>query len=80
MSVHKPRCIVRHSELIFGFLLFGCFLPMQVTLVPMSVVLGKIGIAATTSSVILVHSIYGISFTTLFFGLIHNFFTRQTNP
>ena len=57
----------RGSQLFFGALLFGCFLPFQVILLPMSFTLGKLGLANTTSGLVLVHVIYGLAFTTLFF-------------
>ncbi len=55
------------SEVIFGLLLFGCFIPFQVILLPMAIVLGKLGLAGTIPGLIMVHVIYGIGFTTLFF-------------
>jgi glucose/mannose transport system permease protein len=54
-------------RLIFALMLFGCFIPFQVVLVPMAQVLGKIGIANSTAGLILVHVAYGLGFTTLFF-------------
>ena len=55
------------SELFFGLLLFGCFIPFQVILIPMAMTLGWLGLASSASGLILVHVIYGIAFTTLFF-------------
>jgi glucose/mannose transport system permease protein len=52
---------------IFGLMLFGCFIPFQVVLVPMARVLGALGLANTTTGLVLVHVVYGIGFTTLFF-------------
>jgi glucose/mannose transport system permease protein len=52
---------------IFGLMLFGCFIPFQVVLVPMARVLGSLGLANTTTGLVLVHVVYGIGFTTLFF-------------
>ncbi|MGC4008196.1 MAG: carbohydrate ABC transporter permease [Pseudomonas sp.] len=57
----------RGSQLFFGALLFGCFLPFQVILLPMSFTLGKLGLANTTTGLVMVHCIYGLAFTTLFF-------------
>lgn len=57
----------RGSQLFFGALLFGCFLPFQVILLPMSFTLGKLGLANTTTGLVIVHCIYGLAFTTLFF-------------
>ncbi|MBA1274661.1 carbohydrate ABC transporter permease [Stutzerimonas azotifigens] len=57
----------RGSQLFFGMLLFGCFLPFQTVLLPASFTLGKFGLANTTTGLVLVHVVYGIAFTTLFF-------------
>ena len=55
------------SELLFGALLFGCFIPFQVILLPMAILLAKLGLANTVSGLVLVHVIFGVAFTTLFF-------------
>lgn len=55
------------SEAFFTALLFGCFIPFQVILLPMSQTLGRLGIAQSVVGLIFVHVIYGIPFTTLFF-------------
>ena len=55
------------SEFIFGALLFGCFIPFQVILLPMAKLLGSLGLANTVTGLVLVHVIYGVAFTTLFF-------------
>ncbi|NDY90663.1 carbohydrate ABC transporter permease [Ideonella livida] len=57
----------RGSEFMFALLLFGVFMPMQVVLLPMSQVLGWLGIASSVWGLILVHVIAGIPSTTLFF-------------
>jgi glucose/mannose transport system permease protein len=57
----------RGSETLFAFLLFGVFMPMQVVLLPMSQVLGWLGIASSIWGLILVHVIAGLPSTTLFF-------------
>ncbi|WP_424930674.1 carbohydrate ABC transporter permease [Amaricoccus tamworthensis] len=57
----------RGSNLFFAALLFGCFIPFQVVLLPMARVLGLMGIAGTIPGLIFVHVIYGLGFTTLFF-------------
>lgn len=57
----------RGSEILFALLLFGCFIPFQVVLLPMAQMLGLMGIAGTIPGLIFVHVIYGIGFTTLFF-------------
>lgn len=55
------------SNFIFGILLFGCFLPFQAVILPMAQTLGFLGLAGTLSGLVLVHTVYGIAFTTLFF-------------
>jgi glucose/mannose transport system permease protein len=54
------------ADLIFTLMLFGCFIPFQIVLVPMARTLGILGLAATTPGLVLVHVVYGICFTTLF--------------
>ena len=55
------------SDFMFALLLFGVFMPMQVVLLPMSQVLGWLGIASSVWGLILVHVVAGIPSTTLFF-------------
>ncbi len=57
----------RGANLIFSLMLFGCFIPFQVVLLPMARTLGILGVAGTIPGLIFVHVIYGIGFTTLFF-------------
>lgn len=57
----------RGSDIMFGALLFGCFIPFQVILLPMARLLAILGLANTVTGLILVHVIYGLAFTTLFF-------------
>jgi glucose/mannose transport system permease protein len=57
----------RGSETLFALLLFGVFMPMQVVLLPMSQVLGWLGLASSIWGLILVHVIAGLPSTTLFF-------------
>ncbi|MEY5038352.1 MAG: hypothetical protein RL472_1458, partial [Pseudomonadota bacterium] len=57
----------RGSNIVFGMLLFGCFLPFQAVLLPMAQVLGWLGLAGTIPGLVMVHTVYGIAFTTLFF-------------
>ncbi|MGY5809108.1 carbohydrate ABC transporter permease [Rhizobium sp. LEGMi198b] len=61
----------RGHNLVFGFLLFGVFLPLQIVLIPIAHVLGSLGISNSVAGLVLVHIVYGIPFTTLFF---RNFF------
>jgi len=55
------------DNLLFLAFLFGCFIPYQAILLPMSRTLGILGISNSISGLVLVHTVYGLSFTTLFF-------------
>lgn len=57
----------RGANLVFSLMLFGCFIPYQVVLLPMARMLGLMGIAGTIPGLMFVHVIYGLGFTTLFF-------------
>ncbi|APW47628.1 carbohydrate ABC transporter permease [Rhodoferax antarcticus] len=62
----------RGSDLLFGFMLFGVFMPYQVVLLPMSQVLGFLGLSSSITGLVLVHSLAGMAGTTLFF---RNYYT-----
>lgn len=55
------------SEIVFGAMLLGVFMPGQIALLPWAFILGKIGLANSVYGLIMVHCIQGLSFTTLFF-------------
>ncbi len=57
----------RGSDALFGLLLFGVFMPFQVVLLPMSQVLGWLGLSSSIGGLILVHCLAGLAGTTLFF-------------
>lgn len=57
----------RGDTVVFGLMLFACFIPFQIVLIPMARMLGQIGLAGTVSGLVLVHVVYGLGFTTLFF-------------
>ena len=60
------------SDLFFGFILFGVFMPFQVVLLPMSQVLGFLGLSSSITGLVLVHCLAGMAGTTLFF---RNYYT-----
>jgi glucose/mannose transport system permease protein len=62
----------RGSELLFGLLLFGVFMPFQVVLLPMSQVLGALGLSSSIAGLVIVHCLAGVAGTTLFF---RNYYT-----
>lgn len=57
----------RGSNVLFTALMVGCFIPFQVVILPMARLLGSAELANTTTGLVLVHVIYGLAFTTLFF-------------
>jgi glucose/mannose transport system permease protein len=57
----------RGATLVFGLLLFGCFIPFQIVLIPMARALGLMGLAGTVAGLVFVHLVYGIGFSTLYF-------------
>jgi glucose/mannose transport system permease protein len=57
----------RGSNLLFGMLLFGMFIPYQSILIPLIQALQKIGLYGSLSGLILVHVVAGIPITTLIF-------------
>ncbi len=60
------------SDVLFGFMLFGVFMPFQVVLLPMSQVLGFLGLSSSLAGLVLVHCVAGLAGTTLFF---RNYYT-----
>lgn len=55
------------SNIFFGMLLLSCFIPFQIVLIPMARILGILGLAGSVSGLVMVHIIYGLGFTTLYF-------------
>jgi glucose/mannose transport system permease protein len=60
------------SETFFIILIFGAFIPYQVMLYPIVIILREIGIYGTLWGLILVHTIFGMPILTLLF---RNYFT-----
>jgi len=54
------------ADFLFGLITLGVFLPAQMTLLPWAYVLGSVGLSNTITGLVLVHTIQGLSFTTLF--------------
>jgi glucose/mannose transport system permease protein len=57
----------RGDNLVFGLMLLACFIPFQIALIPAARILGILGMAGTTQGLVLIHVVYGLGFTTLFF-------------
>jgi len=79
-------------RLMFGLMLFACFIPFQSVLIPMATILGKLGAIGRTLTdatgwsfgfgnptvnLVLVHTVYGLGFTTLFFRNYYEAFPTE---
>lgn len=57
----------RGDNIVFVMFLFSCFIPFQIILIPAARILGWWGLAGSATGLILIHIVYGVGFTTLFF-------------
>ncbi|MBZ9935897.1 carbohydrate ABC transporter permease [Mesorhizobium sp. BR1-1-16] len=79
-------------KLVFGLMLFACFIPFQAVLLPMATVLGEFGqfgkfltnttgftfgFGNPTVNLVFVHVVYGLGFTTLFFRNYYEAFPTE---
>lgn len=55
------------SEMFFTILLFGAFIPYQVMIYPLVILLRELGLFASLGGVVLVHTIFGMPILTLLF-------------
>ncbi len=62
----------RGSETFFTILLFGAFIPYQVMLYPIVIILREIGLYGSLWGLVLVHTVFGMPIVTLLF---RNYFT-----
>ncbi|WP_209021319.1 carbohydrate ABC transporter permease [Paracoccus ravus] len=60
------------SEVFFAVLMIGAFIPYQVMIYPMVILLRELGIYGTLTGLVLVHTIFGMPILTLLF---RNYFT-----
>lgn len=67
----------RGSNIFFGLLLLSCFIPFQIVLIPMARILGIIGLSGSIWGLVMVHVVYGIGFTTLFFRNYYEAFPTE---
>jgi glucose/mannose transport system permease protein len=65
------------SNIFFGMLLLSCFIPFQIVLIPMARILGLLGLAGSVSGLVMVHIIYGLGFTTLYFRNYYEAFPTE---
>jgi glucose/mannose transport system permease protein len=56
----------RGDEFVFGLVTLGIFLPEQMKLIPWVVVLRDLSLMNTIAGLVLIHTVQGMSFTTLF--------------
>jgi glucose/mannose transport system permease protein len=78
--------------LVFGLMLFACFIPFQSVLLPMATILGSLGrfgatlrneigvslgFGNSTVNLVTVHVVYGLGFTTLFFRNYYEAFPTE---
>lgn len=79
-------------KLVFALMLFACFIPFQSVLLPMATILGalgrfgntlrdeiglSLGFGDPTVNLVIVHVIYGLGFTTLFFRNYYEAFPNE---
>jgi len=79
-------------RLVFGMMLFACFIPFQSVLIPMATILGRLGelgrtlhdtigtsmgLEDPTVHLVFVHVVYGLGFTTLFFRNYYDTFPTE---
>ncbi len=67
----------RGDEIVFGLMLLACFIPFQIVLIPSARILGLLGLAGTVSGLVLIHAVYGLGFTTLFFRNYYEAFPTE---
>ena len=60
------------ADVFFTILIFGAFIPYQVMLYPMVIILREMGIYGTLGGLVLVHTVFGMPILTLLF---RNYFT-----
>lgn len=65
------------DTIVFGLMLLACFIPFQIVLIPSARILGMLGLAGTLSGLILIHIVYGLGFTTLFFRNYYEAFPTE---
>ena len=64
-------------NIVFGLMLLACFIPFQIVLIPSARILGLLGLAGTTPGLVLIHVVYGLGFTTLFFRNYYEAFPTE---
>lgn len=65
------------DNIVFTLMLMSCFIPFQIVLIPSAKILGLLGLAGTVPGLVLIHAIYGLGFTTLFFRNYYEAFPTE---
>jgi len=65
------------DNIVFALMLLACFIPFQIVLIPSARILGLLGLAGTIPGLILIHVVYGLGFTTLFFRNYYEAFPTE---
>ena len=61
----------KSADILFGSLIVGSFIPLQLFLIPLAVTMQKLGIFGSAIGLILIHTVYGVPLTTM---LYRNFY------
>lgn len=64
-------------NIVFGLMLLACFIPFQIVLIPSARILGLLNISGTITGLVLIHTVYGLGFTTLFFRNYYEAFPTE---
>src|ERR1044072_886171 len=67
----------RGDNIVFGMMLLACFIPFQIVLIPSARILGLLNLSGTVTGLVLVHAVYGLGFTTLFFRNYYEAFPTE---
>jgi len=65
------------DNVVFTLMLLSCFIPFQIVLIPSAKILGLVGLAGTVSGLVMIHAVYGLGFTTLFFRNYYEAFPTE---
>lgn len=68
---------VRHSEKIYAFFTFGIMVPVQITLIPLFIFYGKMGILNTSFSMILPQVGFALPLSVMMFVSFYNFVPNE---
>jgi glucose/mannose transport system permease protein len=67
----------RGDNIVFTLMLLSCFIPFQIVLIPSARILGLLDLGGTTRGLVLIHAVYGLGFTTLFFRNYYEAFPTE---